>query len=124
MAKSLREDSYANVSFSGLHISYWDLAKLIDRRRSAPRQLEDEKKLESGREGACQIRAGQVGAGQFRAGQVNAVRQLNPAQLSLDGIHRLLCAIPSALSPVKRLPIPDVAFSGACFDASTVCSAE
>src|ERR1700733_10063242 len=87
MAKSLLEDSYANVSFSGGHISYWDLAKLIDRRRSAPRQLEDENKLESGRDGACQIRAGQVGAGQFRAGQgeVRAVRcrQLNSAQLSL-----------------------------------------
>jgi hypothetical protein len=74
MAKSLREDSYANVSFSGVHISYWDLAKLFDRRRSAPRHLEDEKKLESGWDGTCQIRAGQVGAGQFRVGQVSAVQ--------------------------------------------------
>jgi hypothetical protein len=87
MAKSLREDSYANVSFSGLHILYWDLAKLIDRRRSAPRQLEDEKKLESGRDGACQMRAGQVGAGQFRAGQGD-VREVQAAQLSLVGILR------------------------------------
>src|ERR1700730_10296780 len=108
MAKSLREDSYANVSFSGLHISYWDLAKLIDRRRSAPRQLEDEKKLGSERDRA-------------RSGQC---RQLNSAQLSLVGIRRLLCAIPSVLSPVKRLPIPDVAFRSACFDASTACFAE
>ena len=81
MATSLREDSYANVSFSGLRISYWDLAKLIGRRRSAPRQLEDEKKLESGGDGACQIRAGQVGAGQFRAGQ-GEVRAVQAAQLS------------------------------------------
>ena len=81
MAKSLRDDSYANVSFSGLHISYWDLAKLIDRRRSAPRQFEDEKKLESGRDGVCQIRAGQVGAGQFRARR-GEVRAAQAAQLS------------------------------------------
>jgi hypothetical protein len=91
MAKSLRDDSYAIVSFSGLHISYWDLAKLIDRRRSAPRQLEDEKKLESGRDGACQIRAGQVGAGSSERDRARSeqCRQLNLAWLaSADSFAR------------------------------------
>jgi hypothetical protein len=95
MAKSLREDSYANVSFSGLHISYWDLAKLIDRRRSAPRQLEDEKKLESGRDGACQIRAGQGRCGTVQSGtgrgqgSAGSSTQLNLAWLaSADSFAR------------------------------------
>ncbi len=42
---------------------------MIDRRRSAPLQLENAKKLESGQDRACQIRAGQVGSGQVRSGQ-------------------------------------------------------
>jgi hypothetical protein len=66
---------------------------MIDRRRSAPRQLEDEKKLESGRDGACQIRAGQVSAGQVRArsGQRGAgsSTQLNFARMaSTDSFAR------------------------------------
>jgi hypothetical protein len=45
---------------------------MIDRRRSAPLQLENAEKLESGQVGEGQVGAGQVRAGQVRAGQVRS----------------------------------------------------
>ena len=71
-----------------------------DRRRSAPLQLENAEKLESGQVRACQIRAGQVGggsgqvqvrAGRVRANQVRANRALVPPTLVSDFRRGVIC---------------------------------
>jgi len=46
---------------------------MIDRRRSAPLQLENAEKLESGQVGEGQFRAARSGRGQVRASQVRGV---------------------------------------------------
>ena len=71
---------------------------MIDRRRSAPLQLENAKKLESGQ-----------------------VREVRASQAM---VPQILVAILCVMSPVSRLPMPDIAFRSACFDTSTACFAE
>ena len=92
---------------------------MIDRRRSAPLQLENAEKLESGQVrgqvGEGQVRAGQVRAGQVRASQVRASQAMVPPTL---------VAILCVMSPVRRLAMPDIAFPSACFDTSKACFAE
>ena len=98
---------------------------MIDRRRSAPLQLENAKKLESGQVRACHIRAGQVRAGQIRAGQIRASQvRANQVRASQAMVPPTLVAILCVMSPVRRLPMPDIAFRSACFDTSTACFAE
>ena len=110
---------------------------MIDRRRSAPLQLENAEKLESGQVEvrACQIGACQIGAGQVRAGsgqgesdegesgEVSQVRA-NQVRASQACVPMTLVAILCVMSPVLRLPMPDIAFRGACFDTSNTCFAE
>ena len=87
---------------------------MIDRRRSAPLQLENAKKLESGQVRACQFRAGQVRACQFRAGQVGASQvRANQVRVGHAMVPPTLVAILCVMSPVRRLPMPDIAFRSA-----------
>jgi hypothetical protein len=39
-------------------------------------------------------------------------------------VPQILVAILCVMSPVSRLPMPDIAFRSACFDTSTACFAE
>ena len=103
---------------------------MIDRRRSAPLQLENAEKLESGQVGEGQFRAGQVraarsGRGQVRACQVRVCQvRANQVKASRAVVPPTLVAILYVMSRVHRLPMPDIAFRNACFDASNACFAE
>jgi len=108
---------------------------MIDRRRSAPLQLENAEKLESGQVGEGQFRAGQFraarsGRGQVRASQVRACQvrvcqvRANQVKASRAVVPPTLVAILYVMSRVHRLPMPDIAFRNACFDASNACFAE
>ena len=118
---------------------------MIDRRKSAPLQLESAEKLESGqvREGqvgegqvgAGQIRAGQVRAGQVRAGQIRAGQiragQIRASQVRANQVRASRAVVPPTLveifcvmSPVCRLPMPDITLLSVCFDTSNACFAE
>ena len=88
---------------------------MIDRRKSAPLQLENAEKLESGQVEEGQVRACQIGAGQVRASQVRASRAVVPPTLV-----EIFCV----MSPVCRLPMPDVTLLSVCFDTSNACFAE
>jgi len=87
---------------------------------SAPLQLENAKKLESGQVKAGQVRAGQVRAGQVRARQVRA----NQIMASQAMVPPTLVAILCVMSPLRRLPMPDVALRSTYFDTSNACFAE
>ena len=54
-------------------------------------------------------------SGQVRANQVKASRAVVPPTL---------LAILYVMSRVRRLPMPDIAFRGACIDTSNTCFAE
>jgi hypothetical protein len=98
---------------------------MIDRRRSAPLQLENAEKLESGQVGEGQVRAGQVRASQVRACQVRVCQvRANQVKASRAVAPPTLVTILYLMSRVRRLPMPDIAFRNACFDASNACFAE
>jgi hypothetical protein len=108
---------------------------MIDRRRSAPLQLENAEKLESGQVREGQVGEGQVGAGQIRAGQVRAgqirASQIRASQVRANQVRASRAVVPPTLveifcvmSPVCRLPMPDITLLSVCFDTSNACFAE
>jgi hypothetical protein len=103
---------------------------MIDRRRSAPLQLENAEKLESGQVREGQVGEGQVGAGQIRAGQIRA-SQVRANQVRANQVRASRAVVPPTLveifcvmSPVCRLPMPDITLLSVCFDTSNACFAE
>jgi hypothetical protein len=98
---------------------------MIDRRRSAPLQLENAEKLESGQVREGQVGEGQVGAGQIRAGQIRASQvRANQVRASRAVVPPTLVEIFCVMSPVCRLPMPDITLLSVCFDTSNACFAE
>ena len=85
---------------------------MIDRRKSAPLQLENTEKLESGQVEEGQVRACQIGAGQGRASQVRA----SQVRASQAVVPPTLVEIFCVMSPVCRLPMPDITLLSVCFD--------
>jgi len=100
---------------------------MIDRRKSAPLQLENTEKLESGQVEEGQVRACQIGAGQGRASQVRASQgrasQVRASQVRASQVRASQAVVPPTLveifcvmSPVCRLPMPDITLLSVCFD--------
>jgi hypothetical protein len=99
---------------------------MIDRRKSAPLQLESAEKLESGQVEEGQVRACQIGAGQVRAGSGQGEVRSGRGQVraSRAVVPPTLVEIFCAMSPVCRLPMPDITLLSVCFDTSNACFAE
>jgi hypothetical protein len=65
---------------------------MIDRRKSAPLQLENAEKLESGQVEEGQVRACQIGAGQVRAGSGQGESGDGAADPCSDSLRDVTCS--------------------------------